>query len=261
MSDAEEFAETKKESNEACPLHSPSSTQKIKIDPDQIADCFKTEIFEEPLFYERGSESADEFESSCLQPVGPMLETPSTAGPSFVSPDLSSACGENHATCSTNLVNPDSDPLSGPETGNDGQPSSDNNVFQAIKSFQANKDLKSSKVFRAIDDLKKAKKVQVNKYMKYVAMNESVETHQEVNINQDVQQDKPASKDMSLTLNFNCPITSPVDVLTPIDISYSTEGVPPPLLVKCEEGEERDIKNNIKSFNCKHIKLVILQLL
>lgn len=258
MSDAEEFVETKKESNEACSPHSPSSPQKIKIDPDQIADCFKTEIFEEPLFYERGSESAVEFESSSLQPVGPMLETPSTDGPSFVSPDLSSACGENHATCSTNLVNSDSDPLSGPETGKDGQPSSDNNVFQAIKSLQANKDLKSRKVFRAIDDLKKVKDVRVNKY---VATNKSVQTHQEVNINQDVQQEKPASKDLSLTLNFNSPITSPVDVLTPIDISYSTEGVPPPLLVKCEEGEERDNKTNIKSFNCKHIKLVILQLL
>ncbi|XP_063690070.1 uncharacterized protein LOC134822757 [Bolinopsis microptera] len=48
---------------------------------------------------------------------------------------------------------------------------------------------------------------------------------------------------LSLTIpNYGSPMTSPIDVITPINIVYSREGVPPPFIVRYEEEEDEDKK-------------------
>ena len=191
-----------------------------------MAGGLKEEVFEGPLFFDNDVDSTEEFESSAPKPIGPTLETPSTAGPSFISDDLSGFNVENHP----NVVAPESDPLF--DTGNDAL------------------DRNHSKVFQETNGVKN---IQYNRHYT-ITMPEDVQTNQGARHVNDVQNTTEASEDTPLTLTYTSPITSPVDVLTPINISYSTEGVPPPLLVKCEE--EEDFKPDVKHFKCEHIRFV-----
>ena len=50
---------------------------------------------------------------------------------------------------------------------------------------------------------------------------------------------------LSLTISNYSPMTSPIDVITPINIVYSREGVPPPVIMRYEEEEDKkEIKIN-----------------
>ena len=222
----EEFAEIKEEYTESCPTCSALPPNKLQIKPDQMADDLKEEVFEGPLFFDSDVDSAEVFGSSAQKPIGPMLETPSTAGPCCASDNLSGIDVENHP----NIVTLESDPLS--ETGNDAQNRNHSDVFHAIKGL---KNVRSNEHYTMI-------------------MTEDDQTNQDAQLSNNVQNKREASKDTPLTLTYTSPMTSPVDVLTPINISYSTEGVPPPLLVKCEE--EEDFKTDVKHFKCEHIRLV-----
>ena len=229
MSEVEKFAEIKEEYTESCHTCSTLPSNKLQIKPDQMADDFKEEVSEGPLVFDNDVDSAEEFGSSAPKPIGPMLETPSTAGPCCASDNLSGINVENRP----NIVTLESDPLS--ETGNDAPDRNHSDVFHASKGF---KNVRSNEHYTMI-------------------MTEDDQTNQDAQLANNVQNNREAAKEVPLTLTYTSPMTSPVDVLTPINISYSTEGVPPPLLVKCEE--EEDFKTDIKHFKCEHIRLVFNQ--